>query len=210
MSLFTDKAPPIMVTLMADFGLTKTDAAAILGNLGHESGGFKLFQEQKPLVPGSKGGFGWAQWTGPRRREFEAYCARNSLDPKSDRANYGFLFVELTGAEKRAIAALKSATGLEAKVKAFEAAFERAGVKHYDSRNSYARQALAAYEALEKAGRLVPLFPVPSEPVPAPPAPVPTPAPPMPPDDPMPIPEPPPPAPAGFWARLLAALKALF
>jgi hypothetical protein len=194
MSLFTDKAPPIMVTLMTDFGLSKVEAAAILGNIGHECGGFKLFQEQKPLVPGSKGGFGWAQWTGPRRREFEAYCARNGLDPKSVRANYGFLFVELTGSEKRAIPALKSAIGLEAKVKAFEAAFERAGIKHYDSRNSYARQALAAYEALETAGRLAPLFQTAPEP-----------------DDPMPVPEPEPiPAPAGFWARLLAALRALF
>lgn len=160
MSLFTDKAPPIMVTLMADFGLSKLDAAAILGNIGHECGGFLLFQEQKPMVAGSAGGFGWCQWTGPRRREFEAYCARNSLDPKSDRANYGFLFVELKGSEKGALAPLRKASTLRAKVMAFEAHFERAGVKHYDSRAAYADQALAAYEALERAGKLVPLFPV--------------------------------------------------
>ena len=168
MSLFTEKAPPIMVTLMTDFGLTKVEAAAILGNIGHECGGFLKFQEQKPSVPGSKGGFGWCQWTGPRRTAFEAYCKRNDLDPKSDRANYGFLFVELTGTEKRAIPALKSATGIYAKVKAFEAAFERAGVKHYASRNTYADEALAAYEAMEEAGKLVPLFPAkaPSTPTP--------------------------------------------
>lgn len=160
MSLFTDKAPPIMVTLMTDFGLTKVEAAAILGNIGHECGGFQLFQEQKPSVPGSKGGFGWCQWTGSRRTAFEAYCKRNDLDPKSDRANYGWLFTELRGSEKAAIPALKAATGLYNKVVAFEAKFERAGVKHYEYRHDYAVAALAAYEVLEKTGKLKPLFPV--------------------------------------------------
>lgn len=160
MSLFTDKAPPIMVTLMADFALDKLDAAAILGNIGWECGGFKFLQELKPVVPGSKGGLGWCQWTGPRRVAFEAYCKRNGLDPYSDRANYGFLFTELRGSEKAAIPAVKAATTLFKKVVAFEKAFERAGVKHYESRDNYALDALLAYEALERAGKLKPLFPV--------------------------------------------------
>lgn len=147
MSLFTQKAPSIMRKLMADFALTDEDAAAIVGNLGHESGGFKFLQEKKPLVPGSKGGYGWAQWTGPRRRAYEAYCKRNNLDPASDKANYGFLWVELTTTEKAAVPAVKRAVGLAAKVKAFELAFERAGIKHYDSRVKYAGWALAAYHA---------------------------------------------------------------
>lgn len=149
MSLFTDKAPGIMRLLMRDFALDDLSAAAIVGNLGHESGGFRFLQEKKPLVPGSKGGYGWAQWTGPRRRQYEAYCKRNSLDPASDKANYGFLFVELMGSEKAAIPAVKAAVGLAAKVKAFEMKFERAGIKHYDSRNNYAAQALKAYHAAE-------------------------------------------------------------
>lgn len=149
MSLFTDKAPGIMRLLMRDFGLDDLSAAAIVGNLGHESGGFRFLQEKKPLIPGSKGGYGWAQWTGPRRRQYEAYCKRNNLDPASDKANYGFLFVELTGSEKAAIPAVKAAVGLAAKVKAFELKFERAGIKHYPSRNNYATQALKAYHAAE-------------------------------------------------------------
>lgn len=149
MSLFTDKAPGIMRLLMRDFALDDLSAAAIVGNLGHESGGFRFLQEKKPLIPGSKGGYGWAQWTGPRRRNYEAYCKRNNLDPASDKANYGFLFVELTGSEAAAIPAVKAASGLAAKVKAFETKFERAGIKHYDSRNNYAAQALKAYHAAE-------------------------------------------------------------
>lgn len=42
-----------------------------------------------------RGGFGWAQWTGPRRVEFEQWAAANHLDTHSDEANYGFLVHEL-------------------------------------------------------------------------------------------------------------------
>lgn len=161
MSIFTDKAPSIMRALMKDFDLDDLSAAAIVGNLGHESGGFRFLQEKKPLVPGSKGGYGWAQWTGPRRRLYEAYCKRNNLDPASDKANYGFLFVELKGSEAKAIPAVKVAkevrdakgnitkSALASKVEAFERAFERAGIKHYPSRNNYTAQALKAYHAAE-------------------------------------------------------------
>lgn len=148
MTIFTDKAPGIMRKLMLDFGLTVEEAAAILGNLGHESAGFAKLQEIKPVVPGSRGGYGWAQWTGPRRRAYEAYCRRNDLDPASDKANYAYLFVELKGyegSEAGAIAKLKAASGLRGKVEAFERAFLRAGVKHYDSRELWAKRALEAY-----------------------------------------------------------------
>lgn len=62
-TLFRPKAPWIMELLMRDFpALDLDDAAAILGNLRHESGGFASLQEVKPTVKGSKGGYGWAQW----------------------------------------------------------------------------------------------------------------------------------------------------
>lgn len=143
-ALFREKAPGIMRLLMADFALDEESAAAILGNLGHESAGFTAMQEINP-VGGGRGGFGWPQWTGPRRRAFEAYCARNNLDPTSDKANYGWLWNELKGSEKGAIIAVRNATGLRAKVEAFEQHYERAGVKHYDRRMEWAEKALAAY-----------------------------------------------------------------
>lgn len=146
-ALFREKAPGIMNLLMADFALDVESAAAVLGNLGHESGGFRFLQEKEPLVPGSAGGYGWAQWTGPRRRAYEAYCSKHGYDPASDTANYKWLYIELSGSERAAIPAVKNAIGLDAKVQAFEAAFERAGVKHYESRNEWAQRALAAYRA---------------------------------------------------------------
>lgn len=145
-TLFREKAPGIMRDLMRDFDLDVESAAAIVGNLGHESGGFRFLQEKKPLVPGSRGGWGWAQWTGPRRRAFEAWVAARNLDPAGDEANYGFLVEELRGSERRAIPAVKAADGLRAKVEAFERAFERAGIKHYPARVRYAQEALAAYD----------------------------------------------------------------
>ena len=144
---FVDKAPTFMALLMKDFGFSELDAAAVFGNLGHESNGLTAFQEVNPTVPGSRGGWGWAQWTGPRRVAFEAYCERNDLDPKSDKANYGWLFNELKGPEAGAVAKTKAAKTLKDKVVAFEMAFERAGVKHYDSRLRWAERALDAYQA---------------------------------------------------------------
>lgn len=146
-TLFEQKAPWIMALLMRDFAFTVEDAAAVLGNIGHECGGFLLFQEQKPLVKGSRGGFGWCQWTGPRRVAFEAYAARNGFDLKSDQANYGYLFVELRSTESAAVGAVKAAKTLSEKVQAFEKKFERSAKPNYPSRNKWAQKALAAYNA---------------------------------------------------------------
>ncbi len=142
---FRAKAPWIMNKLMADFALQLDDVAAIVGNFGHESAGFTALQEIKPVVKGSRGGYGWPMWTGPRRKAYEAYCKRNGLNPASDGANYAYVFVELTGEYAYAIAAVKKAVGLANKVKAFELAYERAGVKHYPSRNQWAAIALEAW-----------------------------------------------------------------
>jgi len=149
-AVFNAKTPWIMALLVRDFGLDVESAAAVLGNLGHESGGLTAFQELAPTAKGSRGGFGWAQWTGPRRRQFEAYCARNKLDLKSDRANYGWLFVELKGGESGGITAVKRPGTLKQKVQAFELGFERSGVQNYASRNRWAVRALEAYEAAHK------------------------------------------------------------
>jgi hypothetical protein len=156
---FRAKAPEIMAQLMRDFSTTPEDAAAIVGNLGHESLGFTAMQEFKPVVAGSRGGWGWAQWTGPRRRAFEAYCARTGKDPASDEANYAYLFLELKGiegTEGRAIGKLKAAKGLDAKVEAFEKAFLRAGVKHYTSRKHWAYIAMDEFRKTLAGGIPIP------------------------------------------------------
>jgi len=76
-------------------GLTDVQAAGIEGNFDHETGGFKFMQELKPVVPGSKGGLGFAQWTGPRRKAFESWAKENNLDTNTYEANFGFFIHEV-------------------------------------------------------------------------------------------------------------------
>lgn len=78
--------------LMADLNLTREQASGFSGNIGHESG-VQAIQEVNPKS--GRGGFGYAQWTGPRREEFEAFAKAQGLDVASDAANYGFLLKEL-------------------------------------------------------------------------------------------------------------------
>jgi len=91
----SDTGKRLTQDLMRDFGLTREQAAGFVGNLDHETGGFKFMQEIEPVVPGSRGGYGFAQWTGPRRRAFEAWAEENNLPLDSYEANYGYLRHEL-------------------------------------------------------------------------------------------------------------------
>jgi hypothetical protein len=150
---FDQKAPGIIGRLMEDFSLTKEQAAGIVGNLGHESGGFKHMQEINPLG-GGRGGFGWAQWTGPRRRQFEAWAKEKGLDPTSDEANYGFLRHELKTTERKSLAAVRGTHNARDATIAFESAFERSGVKAYGSRLKYASRALQAHERAGRDGHI--------------------------------------------------------
>lgn len=146
LEFFNKWAPVFMAKLIADFDLSLDDAAAVIGNAGHESGGFKSLQEITPMVAGSRGGYGIMQWTGPRRREYEAYCRRNKLSPSDMDTNYAFLFTELKGPEGKVIPALKAAVGLDKKVEVFSKIFLRPGIPHMDSRKVWAKRALEAFK----------------------------------------------------------------
>ena len=144
-SMFSQKAPSYMNRAMSDLGISKEQAAGIFGNLGHESGGLVgNAQEKDPTIKGSKGGLGWGQWTGDRRKNFEAFAKSNNLNAASDEANYRFLIHELNTSEKGSLDAIKKSKTAEEATIAFEQNYERAGVKHYDSRMSYAKAALDA------------------------------------------------------------------
>lgn len=147
---FAAKAPTIMAKLMSDFGLNDVQAAAILGNIGHECAGFRHMQEIAPLQ-GGRGGLGWCQWTASRRVSFEKFLAKRNAPPNDDKANYDYLKQELQGKPQydNAIRDLKQTSTLEAGVKAFELAFEKANIhtKGYPSRNKFGKTALDAFRA---------------------------------------------------------------
>lgn len=114
------RAGEVTNRLADDLGLTREQAAGITGNLWRESG-LQGINERNPLVPGSRGGFGWAQWTGPRRVAFEQWAQRQGLDPSSDQANYGFLRHEIqnTPHGRSALAAVRQTNTPEAAAAAF-------------------------------------------------------------------------------------------
>lgn len=145
---FNDMSPRIQSDLMNDLGLTKEQASGIVGNFAVESKNFSTMQEIKPTVAGSKGGWGWAQWTGysknnPRRKEFEEWADSQGLPRDSYAANYGFMKHEFQGSEKSAFNKIQSSTTVDEATLNTMKYYERPGVKHLDRRQAYADKAYA-------------------------------------------------------------------
>ena len=138
---FDAQAPALMSRLQSDFGLTREQAAGVVGNLGHESAGLQAGIQERGVTSG-RGGLGWAQWTGPRRKSFEAYLERTGQSATDPEANYGFLKEELNTSHKRALTELKKTNDVQSAMMVFEKHYEAAGVKHYEGRMNYAQRAM--------------------------------------------------------------------
>jgi len=155
---FEQMAPQVTAKLQQDLGLTKEQAAGIVGNLGVESGGFRQMEEV-----GGGGGLGWAQWTGTRRKDFERFAAERNLDVKSPEANYQFLVHEMQQPEHRQyLQALRGAKSVEEATSVTQSMYERpaAATAHPERRLAMAQQAFRA-PAPEQivAGPITPGFP---------------------------------------------------
>jgi hypothetical protein len=120
-------------------GITRAQAAGLVGNLDHETGGFKFMQELDPVVPGSRGGLGFAQWTGTRRKEFEAWAASNDMDVNSYEANLGYLVHEISNtSEGRFLEELEGASTAEEAARIVSRKYLRPGKPNMPSRISKA------------------------------------------------------------------------
>lgn len=95
--------------LSTRLGISRDAAAGIMGNYAAETGNFEHFQEIRPVVPGSRGGAGFAQWTGPRRVEFESFAAERGLSLTSYEANIEFTIHEMTGSHAEVLGRLRNA-----------------------------------------------------------------------------------------------------
>jgi hypothetical protein len=138
-----------MDKLQKDLNIKPIHAAAILGNLGFESGGFTQLHELGQ--PAGQGGYGAAQWTGPRHTQFFNWCAMHGgIDWKSDEANYGFLIHELQTTQAHSLEHLKTTNNLEAAVFTFGYYYEAPGgttaiyLPGQAGRMEYAQRALRA------------------------------------------------------------------
>lgn len=107
----------LMGDLQADLDLADFQAAGIVGNLARETGNFQFLRELNPIVPGSRGGIGYAQWTGPRHDAFLEFAGE--ADPMSYEVNYAFLIEELEGPYVRVLDRLRETETLNEATEVF-------------------------------------------------------------------------------------------
>lgn len=145
-TFFEDTCRLVIPNLMAEFDWEDFQAGGCMGNLGHESGGLTELREIAFIHTPNRGGYGWAQWTGPRARRFLQFCGLNKLDWHSTDANYGYLINELHGDYAHTVASVAKAKTLEAATVAFERSYEAAGIVDMHSRYRWAGIALRAVQ----------------------------------------------------------------
>jgi len=104
-------------------GLPEHIADAFLVNFKDESGLDPGINEANPTVPGSRGGFGLYQLTGPRRTAYEAFASQRGVNPGDIDPQLDFLMGELQGSEQaagqRILSAPDTATAAQAIVNDF-------------------------------------------------------------------------------------------
>jgi hypothetical protein len=87
---------------LIDRGMPAHVADGFVMNFQDESGLNPGINEQNPTVAGSRGGFGLAQWTGPRRKALEAFAAQRGAPVSDTNVQLDFLMTELQGPESAA------------------------------------------------------------------------------------------------------------
>mgnify|MGYP005846146805 CR=1 FL=1 len=94
--------PEAIVSGLVERGLPEHVAQAFAAEIGEESGFDPGINESKPLVEGSRGGFGLIQVTGPRRDELENLAQQRGVSPADVGLQLDQLVNEFFGSEKRA------------------------------------------------------------------------------------------------------------
>jgi hypothetical protein len=131
----------VIIRGLIDRGLPWHVAVGVAGNMAIESDGFKTdVNEYAPLVPGSRGGYGLNQWTGPRRRQYEEFARSRGVDPSDLDAQLDFTIWELQNTEKGANAALMQAQTPEDAARIYSEKFLRPGIPHLDRRIAAANE----------------------------------------------------------------------
>jgi len=130
-------------------GFSPIHAAAIAGNFAHEAGPKGRIDyginEIKPTVKGSRGGYGAAQWTGPRRVGLEQFAKKNGLSVSDRETQMKYFDQERSGAEKGAFNRLQKTGDLNSATKSFMQNYERprASTANLANRQHHAQEILA-------------------------------------------------------------------
>ena len=141
-----DTSFKLIEDLKSQFGMTTEQAAGFVGNLWHETGGFKFMQELKPTVKGSKGGLAFAQWTGDRRDDFESLLKElGDLPPESYEGNWAMISEEFDTTEKSALNKILNTDSLVEAAKATSDHYLRPGKPQLNKRVSAAEDIYKRY-----------------------------------------------------------------
>lgn len=128
------------VAALIERGMPKHVAQAFEANAQDESGMNPGINEIKPLVKGSRGGFGLMQWTGPRRKQLEAFAAQRGVPVSDMGAQVDFLIQELGTTEKRAASRILNADNAADAAVAIMNDFLRPHKSHRPKREARYRQ----------------------------------------------------------------------
>jgi len=132
--------------LKSQFGMTTEQAAGFVGNLWHETGGFKFMQELKPTVKGSRGGLAFAQWTGDRRDDFENLLKElGDLPAESYEGNWAMISEEFDTTEKSALNKILNTDSVVEAAKATSNHYLRPGKPQLNKRVSAAEDIYKRY-----------------------------------------------------------------
>lgn len=138
--------PDYMIGGLVRRGIPEHIARAFTAEAKSEAGLDPGINEQNPTVPGSRGGFGLMQWTGPRRRQLEAFAAERGVAPADPDLQMDFLVMELQGPESRAWQSIQSAGDTVSAARAITDTFLRPGIPRYDTRRKNAEE-MAGFRA---------------------------------------------------------------
>lgn len=117
-------------------GMPEHVANAFIVNFKDESNLNPGINEAAPIVPGSRGGFGLAQWTGPRRKALEAFAAQTGRPVDDLDVQLDFLMQELQGPEARAGEVILSAKNAPEAAAAIVNQFLRPAEQHRAKREA--------------------------------------------------------------------------
>lgn len=115
-------------------GLPEHVADGFVMNMKDESGLNPGINEIAPLVPGSRGGFGLYQLTGPRRVAYEKYATERGMPLDSVDAQLDFMMAELQGPEAAAASRIMAAPDAGSAAAAIVTDFLRPSPEHRDRR----------------------------------------------------------------------------
>lgn len=121
-------------------GLPEHVADAFVLNFKDESNLNPGINEAKPIVPGSRGGFGLSQWTGDRRRNLEAFAGQRGVPVSDLDMQLDFLMTELQGPENDAFKAIMAEGDTGGAAAAIVNKFLRPAEQHRASREARYRR----------------------------------------------------------------------